>query len=137
MKEINQITYMYMYLWWNMHCAIIKHNSCFICFWGLYGQHNLQHGQLMTTEAKRWIYFVSNIRPTSPLWADLRCSNVCFQPSANVGSTYYIIGTMLGICLIYFDSNIGPTSPLWAELQSSANDPVDVGSTLRQHVLVC
>ena len=45
-----------------------------------------------------WIYVDSNIRPTSPLSAELRCSNVGFQ--------------------------------------RSANDTINVGPTLGQHVLV-
>ena len=79
----------------HVHVSLVGHAACHnkTCFWGLYGQHNLQHGQLMTTEVKHWIYVVSNIGPTSPLWAELRCSNVCFQRNANELSD---VGTPLG-----------------------------------------
>ena len=86
--------------------CVIKHNSCLICFWGLYGQYNCQ---LMTTEAKRWIYLVSNIGPTSRLWAELRCSSVGLQRRANELSD---IVTTLGqhtIALAHCWRNLGYT----------------------------
>ena len=68
----------------------------------------------MQTEAKRWIYLVSNIGPTSRLWAELRCSNVGFQRSANelidvrptLGQHMHVCWDIVTIVSTYNDSQV-------------------------------